>query len=254
MTAAVRDLVFVSYSHQDKQWLERLRVFLKPFERQGLRVWADPNIQPGDRWGPEIESALQRACVAVLLVSPDFIASDFIHDKELPPLMEAAAQGQATLVCVPVSASAFEVSGLGEYQWARDPKKPLDGLRKAQRNRALVKISYAIEKASSRCEKAPAQAPAVRVRELSLVSAIPPAGAPLAALRGVPAQPPHYLARAGDMARIKQRLLGVSQMVGITGTSAHKVGVHGMGGTARPCSPTTTRCAAPFPTAFTGPP
>ena len=40
-----RDLVFVSYSHWDKDWLERLRVFLKPYTRQGqLNVWADPYI------------------------------------------------------------------------------------------------------------------------------------------------------------------------------------------------------------------
>jgi hypothetical protein len=68
----------VSYSHRDKPWLERLRVFLKPFERQGLRVWADPYIQIGDRWRRKIDDALQRACVAVLLISPDFLYSDLI--------------------------------------------------------------------------------------------------------------------------------------------------------------------------------
>jgi hypothetical protein len=44
MSVPSRDQVFVSYSHRDKKWLDRLRVFLKPYERQGLQVWADPYI------------------------------------------------------------------------------------------------------------------------------------------------------------------------------------------------------------------
>ena len=90
MSGPPRDLVFVSYSHLDKKWMDRLRVMLKPFERQGLNVWADPYIEVGQRWEREINTALQRACVGVLLVSPDFLASDFIASKEVPPLLEAA--------------------------------------------------------------------------------------------------------------------------------------------------------------------
>ena len=47
-SAAVRDLVFISYSHSDKVWLERLRIFLKPFIRRNLQVWLDPYIEAGD--------------------------------------------------------------------------------------------------------------------------------------------------------------------------------------------------------------
>src|SRR6266851_21818 len=43
-----RDLVFISYSHSDKDWLERLLIFLKPFTRQNLKIWADPYIEVGD--------------------------------------------------------------------------------------------------------------------------------------------------------------------------------------------------------------
>jgi hypothetical protein len=49
MSVPSRDQVFISYSHRDKKWLDRLLVFLKPFQRQGLQVWADPYIQVGER-------------------------------------------------------------------------------------------------------------------------------------------------------------------------------------------------------------
>ena len=83
-----RSQVFVSYSHADAEHLQRLRVHLRPFERAGLvDVWADTRLRPGQRWRQEIELALERAAVSILLVSADFLASDFVADNELPPLL-----------------------------------------------------------------------------------------------------------------------------------------------------------------------
>ncbi len=61
---------FVSYSHADRQSLDRLLVHLKPLEKRGLLdVWADTMIRAGDRWEQEVSNALDRAAIAVLLVS-----------------------------------------------------------------------------------------------------------------------------------------------------------------------------------------
>ena len=84
----LRDLVFISYSHRDREWLERLLIFLKPYTRIGqIRVWADPHIEIGGIWKRDISVALTRTHIAVLLVSAHFIASDFVYNEELPPLL-----------------------------------------------------------------------------------------------------------------------------------------------------------------------
>jgi transcriptional regulator with XRE-family HTH domain len=77
--------VFVSYSHKDKDFLTRLLVHLWPLEKKGLiDPWADTRISAGEKWKIEIQKALEQARAAVLLVSADFLASDFIIDDELP--------------------------------------------------------------------------------------------------------------------------------------------------------------------------
>jgi hypothetical protein len=93
-----RTKLFISYSHQDRAWLERLKLHLALLQRRGLvHVWSDTRIGVGDRWREEIESALKESRAAVLLMSPDFLASDFIWDEEMPKLLAHQKKGMAIL-------------------------------------------------------------------------------------------------------------------------------------------------------------
>ena len=97
----MRDQVFISCSHRDSRWLERLQIYLAPIERRGgIHRWDDTLIAPGHRWEREIEAALERTRVAILLVSAEFLASDFIARVELPRLL-GAAENQGVLI-IPV--------------------------------------------------------------------------------------------------------------------------------------------------------
>ncbi|MFN6439842.1 MAG: COR domain-containing protein [Nostoc sp. DedSLP01] len=146
--AITRNQVFISYSHQDQQWLTKLQKHLKPMIRnQTFVAWDDTKIQPGAKWREEIEKALAAAKVAVLLVSPDFLASDFIADNELPPLLDAAEAEGLTIIWIPLTYSGYEETEIEKYQSAHPPNKPLDSLNSAQENEAWVKICKQIKAA-----------------------------------------------------------------------------------------------------------
>jgi hypothetical protein len=140
--------VFISYSHEDRKWRDDFDKHLKPYLRDGSIVsWSDREIAPGSDWFGAIQSALTNCKIAVLLVSSDFLASDFIHEHELGPLLKKAEQGGLKILWVPVSASSYEKTLLKNYQALHDLKEPLDGMTAADREKAWVKICRQIEKA-----------------------------------------------------------------------------------------------------------
>src|SRR5436853_1099794 len=103
MPSLNRDRVFVSYSHLDKEWLERLRDALAPDIRNDrIDYWDDRELQPGDEWFDSIVQAIARARVAVLLVSPNFLASRFIMQEELPRILEAHKDEELTVLWLPL--------------------------------------------------------------------------------------------------------------------------------------------------------
>lgn len=146
---AHRNTVFISYSHRDREWLERLQVHLKPLERAGLvQRWDDTMIRPGQTWQQEIDQALQSARVAVLLISADFLASDFIADNELPPLLQRHENDGAVILPLILSPSRFgKTPSLVCFQSVNPPTQPLIALPKAEQEAILVGLTEAIESA-----------------------------------------------------------------------------------------------------------
>lgn len=142
-----RTKVFISYSHKDAWALKRLQTHLKPLERDGvLERWDDTRITTGQRWAEEIQRALATAKVAILLVSADFLASDFIHDDELPHLL--AAEEEEGLVVMPVilSPSRFRrMPSLSRFQSVNSPEQPLSGLSQAEQDAVWDRLAQEIE-------------------------------------------------------------------------------------------------------------
>ena len=155
-----RDQLFISYSHVDRGWVERLQKMIRPLVRsEALRLWDDSQIPAGAKWKVEIEKALASAKVALLLVSDDFLASEFVINKELPPLLRAAEEEGLCILWVCLGPCFYEATPIHEYQAVLPPGEPLEAMGPVQQKMALKTIAGAIRDALS-SEVVPAQDPA----------------------------------------------------------------------------------------------
>ena len=94
---------FVSYAHDDLAVCGKLLTHLRPVERKfGLSLWRDERLKAGHHWNKEIEEAIARADVFIMLVSPEFLGSDYIYDTEIPAIKRRlrACKGKAISVLV----------------------------------------------------------------------------------------------------------------------------------------------------------
>jgi internalin A len=143
-----KDQVFISYSHKDRKFLDELLVHLRPLERaKRVTSWSDKQIQPGDRWFGDIKQALTSSKVVVMLLTSNFLASDFIHEHELGPVLKEAEAGGVKILWIMVRACSYQETALRDYQAVLPLDKPLAEM-KAERDSAWVEICKAIKKAT----------------------------------------------------------------------------------------------------------
>ncbi|HVT18381.1 MAG TPA: TIR domain-containing protein [Thermoanaerobaculia bacterium] len=138
--------VFMSYSHVDEAWKDRVVKQLKVLEMEGvLDVWDDRRISAGDDWLPDIEAAMERARVAILLISADFLISKFIRGTEVPRLLER--RRSAGLLVIPVIVYPCpwqEVTWLAPIQCRPKDGRPLSRGRKYQIDKNLADLALEI--------------------------------------------------------------------------------------------------------------
>jgi len=91
--------VFISYAHVDEGYVDELRKHLRVFQRLGLiRGWHDRQIVPGQKWSGEIDRNLEEADIILLLISDDFIASDYCYEIEGKRALERSKSGDAVTI------------------------------------------------------------------------------------------------------------------------------------------------------------
>lgn len=140
-----RHQVFISYSHKDKDWLEKLKTLLTPAMRaERLTIWDDTLIEPGTHWRQEIEKALAQTKVAVLLVSADYLASDFLAEEEFPTLLEAAESQGLKIIWIYLRDCLYRHSAIADYQPAHDISQSLDHLPIPEQQAVLAEIGEKI--------------------------------------------------------------------------------------------------------------
>jgi len=141
-----RPTVFISYSHQDEVWKNRVVGHLQVLEAEGdLAVWDDKRIAAGEAWLPEIEGAMKRAAVAVLLVSKDFLTSEFIRGTEVPLLLARRQTEGLRVIPVFVNPCAWQaVDWLAGLQGRPGNGRSLSEGRKPQIEKHLSALALEI--------------------------------------------------------------------------------------------------------------
>ncbi|HEY0554096.1 MAG TPA: toll/interleukin-1 receptor domain-containing protein [Thermoanaerobaculia bacterium] len=140
--------IFLSYSHVDETWKNRLSGHLAVLAQEGLvDVWDDRRIGAGDTWEAEIRAAMNAAHVAILLISSDFLSSGFVRDSEVPHLLQRRAEEGVRLVPIVVHSCLWrEVEWLAKLQVRPRDGKPLASLRGDRIDKELVAIAREVLK------------------------------------------------------------------------------------------------------------
>lgn len=118
--------VFFSYAREDKEFQKRLRTHLSPLRRsEKINDWSDEEITAGSEWDEEIKMRLRTSHIILLLVSPDFLDSDYIWDTELKTAMERHEKGEATVVPIILKPCQWKDMPFGKLQVLPAGAKPV---------------------------------------------------------------------------------------------------------------------------------
>ncbi|HEX4950874.1 MAG TPA: TIR domain-containing protein [Blastocatellia bacterium] len=138
--------VFFSYSHKDDELRHELVKHLSTLRRRGvISNWHDRLIGAGDEWAKEIDSHLESARIILLLISPDFIASDYCWDKEMMRAIERHKAGEARVIPIALRPTNWSGAPFSELQALPTDRKHVTTW--TNRDEAFVNIAEGIEKA-----------------------------------------------------------------------------------------------------------
>ena len=155
-----RDEVYISCEQDvktDKQYFNELYTFLQPLHfDHDIKIWHKGLINSGENTQKIIQEHRASARVAILMVSPEYLASESIRNEELPELLQAAINDNALIIPVPIRQAQIEytkIKGrdgqkirLANYQPVCDPKKPLQAMNKNERDKIYSKICEDIKR------------------------------------------------------------------------------------------------------------
>ncbi len=138
--------VFVSYSHKDEEYREELDNHLSILKRQGtIATWNDRKITAGTEWENQIDENLESAEIVLLLISADFLASDYCYDIELKRAIERHDAGEARVIPVIVRSVDWKGAPFGKLQALPKDGKPVSTWD--DRDVAFTQVAEGIRKA-----------------------------------------------------------------------------------------------------------
>ncbi|MBV9057698.1 MAG: toll/interleukin-1 receptor domain-containing protein [Pseudonocardiales bacterium] len=133
--------IFISYAREDVGMQERLLTHLSRLRRQGVATtWTDREIAPGEKWRSSINARLEAADIILLLVSADFINSDYCWDVEVKRALRRQAEGTARVIPVILRECDWKSLPFGELQAV--PQSPISAW--SDQDAAFAEVARAI--------------------------------------------------------------------------------------------------------------
>lgn len=118
--------IFCCYANKDRVLLNSLKIHLMSLQRQNLvTTWADTDISPGANWEQEISKHINTAQIILLLVSPDFLASDYCYSKEMAQALERDKRGDACVIPIILRPVYWQETPFHKLQALPKNAKPL---------------------------------------------------------------------------------------------------------------------------------
>src|SRR5579884_2817335 len=139
--------IFFCYAREDEELLKKLKAHLRPLQRQGLiDVWYDRDISAGSEWEQEIQQRLTAAQIVLLLISPDFMDSDYCYGIEMQRALERHERGEAIVIPVILRPAYWHGKPLGKLQALPTDGKPVTDPEWHNLDRALYDVTNGVYK------------------------------------------------------------------------------------------------------------
>jgi len=144
-----RTQVFLSYAHQDERWKHKLYTHLQVLvQAERIELWCDRDIRPGQQWVDEIDQRLLSAKVGLLVISPDFLSSEFVMRHEVPLLLKKHEENGLHLIPILLRQCVWEtVDWLRPMQIVPRDAKSVAEFPKSKVDRVLADIAREVLKA-----------------------------------------------------------------------------------------------------------
>ena len=214
---------FISYCHKDEAALGRLHTHLAVLRRDGrIDSWYDREILAGEDLDAEIKHKLESSGIILLLISPDFLASDYCVDEEMRRALERNRAGEARVIPIIVEPCDWASTPLRDLkalprdgnpisEWANQNKAYLDVVQELRRLLAAEDVARPAETIEPKRPNRSSDVGASRLAELLRIGASLPKPVPVAVLRHV------FEIGIGELEDVAGRSAGTVRMEGETG-------------------------------------
>ncbi|MEL6866799.1 MAG: toll/interleukin-1 receptor domain-containing protein, partial [Bacteroidota bacterium] len=139
--------IFVCYSGKDEEWIKRMQVHLAAILRNNkLDIWTHDDILAGDEIQNSVSEAINKATIAIILVSADFFASDTLY-KQLSQLLKRAKEEKSTYIIPIIASPVFvdENEAIFQHNSLNPTDQPLQSLNEAQQEGYMAELTKIVQ-------------------------------------------------------------------------------------------------------------